>query len=235
VNLVALGVLALIGFFLFRHYESTEYGTQDSCVAMARAGAASAPDVLAELGTRYGTAAIAFLLQRFLDKDDVMLKKSVELALIAKTEGSSQWACALGLLDIDVNPTGKHAEIVALMARAFGLQRDISLVNECDAPIDANVIYYDNADGWLNAKELQIAPRSTRVTKRAADRDDFYAYAIDSSGRRWGRAAGHGDRDDYFSNDASESGDSGRKQLVGFARAPSEVIDGHFAIRFTCQ
>ena len=97
---------------------------------MARAGAASAPDVLAELGTCYGTAAIAFLLQRFLDKDNVMLKKSVELALIAKTEGSSQWACALGLLDIDVNPTGKHAEIVALMARAFGLHRDISLVNE---------------------------------------------------------------------------------------------------------
>jgi hypothetical protein len=235
-NLLLIGVLVLAGFFYFRHYESTQYGTQDSCVAVARAGAQSAPEVLAELGKRYGSAAVAFLLQQAFDQDNALLKKSVEIALLAKTDGKPQWACALGLLDIDLNVTGKHEEIVLAMARVLGLQREISIVNECNAPIDVNVIYYDNNSGWLKAKELGIPPRTTRATENTADKDEFYVYAVDGvNGGVWGRPAGHGDRDDYFSNDKSESGESGRKELVGFTRAVSEVVSDHFAIRFSCR
>jgi hypothetical protein len=233
-NLIVLGVLALVGLFLFRHYESTEYGTQDSCVAMARAGAQSAPEVLAELGKRYGSAAVAFLLQRVFDQDNAVLKKSVEVALLAKSDGVPQWKCALGLLDIDLNVTGKHEEIVLAAARVLGLQREISLANQCGAPIDVNVIYYNNKSGWMRAKELDIPANSTRATNDTADKDEFYIYAVDrADGLVWGRPAGKGDRDDYFSSDKSEAGE--QKELVGFTHATSQVVDDHFAIDFTCK
>ena len=235
-NLIVLGILAVVGLFLFRHYESTQYGTQDSCVAMARAGAQSAPEVLAELGERYGAAAVAFLLQRVFDQDNAMLKKSVEVALLAKTDGVPQWKCALGLLDIDLNVTGKHEEIVQIMARVLGLQREISFANQCNAPIDVSVIYYNNNRGWLRAKELGIPANSTRATNNTADKDEFYVYAVDrADGLVWGRPAGKGDRDDYFSNDNSEAGEIGQKELVGFTRASSQVVDDHFTIGFTCK
>jgi hypothetical protein len=235
-NLIFLGILALVGLFFFRHYEASQYGTQDSCVAMARAGAQSAPEILGELGKRYGSAAVAFLLQQVFDKDNAMLKKSVEVALLAKTDGTSQWKCALGLLDIDLNVTGKHKEIVLVMARALGLQREISISNECDAPLDANVVYYNNDHGWQRARELDIPANSSRNTNNTADRDEFYVYAVDSAnGRVWGQPAGQGDRDDYFSNDRPESPEVGQKQLVGFAHANSQVIEDHFAIRFSCN
>jgi hypothetical protein len=235
-NLIFLVILAVGGLFYFRHYESSHYGTQDSCVAMARAGAQSAPEILGELGKRYGSAAVAFLLQRVFDTDNAMLKKSVEVALLAKSEGASQWQCALGLLDIDLNVTGKHEEIVLVMARALGLQREISLSNECDAPIDTNVIYYNNYQGWQRAREIEIPANTTRNTNDTADRDEFYVYAVDSAnGRVWGRPAGQGDRDDYFSNNKSESPEVWQKQLVGYTRATSQVIADHFAIRFSCN
>jgi len=235
-NLIFLVILAVGGLFYFRHYESTQYGTQDSCVAVARAGAQSAPEILAELGKRYGSAAVAFLLQRVFDQDNTMLKKSVEVALLAKTEGVPQWKCALGLLDIDLNVTGKHEEVVLVMARVLGLQREISFANQCNAPIDVNVIYYNNSNGWLRAKELGLPANSTRVTNNVADKDEFYVYAVDrADGFVWGRPAGKGDRDDYFSNDKSEAGETGQKELVGFTRATSQVVDDHFTIGFTCK
>jgi hypothetical protein len=229
-KLLTIAVVAVGGFFLFRHYEVREYGTQDACVALARAGARTAPEIFDELGRRYTSMAITRWLQKRFDTNDSTLKDLVETVIRQNTATNSQWSCALGVLLVDVNVTGRHEELVHLMALALDLRHQVVIDSSCAEPLIVNFMYYDaRQKGWRLSKE-QVEPTSSKNTQAWADSNDLYIYAGTKSGSLvWGRPAGQGARDGVVKT--KEAGD----QRVGFVKYPIEAKKTEYHLRFACS